>query len=76
MRSELKKSKQLGEQFQEAAEKATEKYENLSKEHDSLKKSSEEDTMKKLEILKDKISDCNLKLGKNLKQMFPDYQVS
>ena len=41
-----------------------------------LKESSEEDTMTKLENLKDKISDCNLKLGKNLKQIFPDCQVS
>ena len=41
-----------------------------------LKESSEEDTMTKLEKLKDQISDRNVKLGKKLKQIFPDCQVS
>ena len=38
--------------------------------------SSKEDAMTKLENLKDKISDCNLKLEKNLKKILPDCQVS
>ena len=73
---QLKESKQLGEQFQEAAEKTTEKYENLLKEYNRLKESSEKDTVTKLENLKDKVSDCNLKLEKILKQICPDCQVS
>ena len=76
MQSELNKSKQLGEQFQEAAEKANEKCENLLNEYSKLKESSEKDTMTKLDKLQDKISDYSLKLGQKFKQIFPDCQVS
>ena len=77
MQSELNKSKQLGEWFQEAAEKATDKYEKLLEENNKLKRTTQGDITTKLEKLLDKIGDCNLKLEEKIKKkLFPDYKVS
>ena len=75
LKSELSKSKQMVERFQEATEKAKERESDkpMEEEHEKVKDSIEKDTTAKvLKILQDRMS---FKLGKEFKQAFPEYKV-
>ena len=71
MLSELNKSKQLGEKFQEAAEKA----EESKIKHEKLRESIENDTKLRLEKLNGKVSDFNQELEKRIAAISSDYKV-
>ena len=78
LRSELNKSKQLVEQFQEAVKKAKDKgKEEFFEKYDKLKMTIEKDTETKVvELVLDKLSYRIKEFEEKLKKILPDYEVS
>ena len=78
LRSQLNKSKQLVEQFQEAVDQAKDKgKEEFCKNYDKLKMTIEKDTETKVvQLLLDKLS-CRIEeFEEKLRKMYPNYEVS
>ena len=78
MRSELNKSKQLVEQFQETVAKAKDRgEEELSQKYDELKMAIVKDTKTSvMQLLRKELSDRIGEFEKKFKKMFPNCEVS
>ena len=77
LRSELNKSKQLVEKFQEAVEKAKDKGKESFKNYNKLKMTTEKDTETKVvQLVLDKLNYRIEEFEMKLKRMFPNYEVS
>ena len=72
---ELNKSKQLGEKFQEVAEKAEESKIKLQEEFEKLRESVDNDTKLRLAKLEGKVSDLNQELEKRIAAISSEYKV-
>ena len=78
LRSELNKSKQLVEQFQEAVDKAKDRSkEEFLKKYDKLKMTIEKDTETKVvQLVLERLNYRIKEFEKKLKKMLPNYEVS
>ena len=74
MQSELNESRELRKKFQEAAEKAEQRREKMSEEHEKWK-SIDLNTKAEVAKLQNRVNDCTQELEKKLKQILPDYYI-